>query len=188
MIDLFEGFNGLMAVGFGITPAAGQNFQQAVAGRFGSVFGEPKHCALGNAVLRVFSAVHVATAIGLLPSSQSGTPLLLRLASICLTSNCLQAANSRHATCSQQSAQHEKCSSEAGGAGPRQFCCWAACLIALAASQWKTACADPFLNDQNFVLSVLTLEELGATGNKVGSHPGENLTAFDCLPIRVPST
>jgi hypothetical protein len=27
--------------------------------------------------------------------------------------------------------------------------------------------ADPFLNDQNFVLSVLTLEELGATGNKV---------------------
>ena len=28
-------------------------------------------------------------------------------------------------------------------------------------------CADPFLNDQNFVLSVLTLEELGATGNKV---------------------
>lgn len=27
-------------------------------------------------------------------------------------------------------------------------------------------CADPFLNDENFVLSVLTLEELGATGNK----------------------
>ena len=27
--------------------------------------------------------------------------------------------------------------------------------------------ADPFLNDQNYVLSVLTLEELGATGNKV---------------------
>ena len=26
--------------------------------------------------------------------------------------------------------------------------------------------ADPFLNDVNFVLSVLTLEELGATGNK----------------------
>ena len=26
--------------------------------------------------------------------------------------------------------------------------------------------ADPFLNDQNFVLSVLSLEELGATGNK----------------------
>ena len=25
---------------------------------------------------------------------------------------------------------------------------------------------DPFLNDQNYVLSVLTLEELGATGNK----------------------
>ncbi len=27
--------------------------------------------------------------------------------------------------------------------------------------------ADPFMNDQNFVLSVLTLEEFGATGNKV---------------------
>ena len=27
-------------------------------------------------------------------------------------------------------------------------------------------CADPFLNDQNFILSVLSLEELGATGNK----------------------
>lgn len=26
--------------------------------------------------------------------------------------------------------------------------------------------ADPFKNDVNFVLSVLTLEELGATGNK----------------------
>ena len=26
---------------------------------------------------------------------------------------------------------------------------------------------DPFMNDQNFVLSVLTLEEFGATGNKV---------------------
>ena len=25
---------------------------------------------------------------------------------------------------------------------------------------------DPFLNDQNYVLCVLTLEELGATGNK----------------------
>ena len=28
---------------------------------------------------------------------------------------------------------------------------------------------DPFLNDQNFVLSVLTLEEFGATGNKVSN-------------------
>ena len=27
--------------------------------------------------------------------------------------------------------------------------------------------ADPFLNDVNFVLSMLTLEEGGATGNKV---------------------
>ena len=26
--------------------------------------------------------------------------------------------------------------------------------------------ADPFKNDQNFILSVLSLEELGATGNK----------------------
>ena len=29
---------------------------------------------------------------------------------------------------------------------------------------------DPFLNDQNFVLSVLTLEEFGATGNKVSAQ------------------
>ena len=27
--------------------------------------------------------------------------------------------------------------------------------------------ADPFGNDENFLLSMLTLEELGATGNKV---------------------
>ena len=27
-------------------------------------------------------------------------------------------------------------------------------------------CADPFANDENFLLSMLTLEELGATGNK----------------------
>lgn len=27
--------------------------------------------------------------------------------------------------------------------------------------------ADPFKNDQNYILSVLSLEELGATGNKV---------------------
>ena len=26
--------------------------------------------------------------------------------------------------------------------------------------------ADPFANDQNFIVSMLTLEELGATGNK----------------------
>ena len=37
-------------------------------------------------------------------------------------------------------------------------------------------CADPFLNDQNFVLSVLTLEELGATGNKVSPYQ------TPCLP------
>ncbi len=27
--------------------------------------------------------------------------------------------------------------------------------------------ADPFANDENYLLSVLSLEELGATGNKV---------------------
>ena len=32
---------------------------------------------------------------------------------------------------------------------------------------WIVCFADPFLNDVNFVLSVLTLEEGGATGNKV---------------------
>ena len=34
---------------------------------------------------------------------------------------------------------------------------------------------DPFLNDQNFVLSVLTLEEFGATGNKVSLASAVNL-------------
>ena len=29
--------------------------------------------------------------------------------------------------------------------------------------------ADPFLNDANFIVSVLSLEELGATGNKVST-------------------
>ena len=37
--------------------------------------------------------------------------------------------------------------------------------------------ADPFMNDQNFVLSVLTLEEFGATGNKV-SAAGISLAAM----------
>ena len=31
-----------------------------------------------------------------------------------------------------------------------------------------TVAADPFLNDATFIVSVLSLEELGATGNKVG--------------------
>ena len=31
----------------------------------------------------------------------------------------------------------------------------------------REGAADPFLNDQNYVLCVLSLEELGATGNKV---------------------
>ena len=30
--------------------------------------------------------------------------------------------------------------------------------------------ADPFANDENFLISMLTLEELGATGNKVCSN------------------
>ena len=34
----------------------------------------------------------------------------------------------------------------------------------------RAGAADPFLNDQNYVLCVLSLEELGATGNKV--RPG----------------
>ena len=28
-------------------------------------------------------------------------------------------------------------------------------------------CADPFANDENYLLCMTTLEELGATGNKV---------------------
>jgi hypothetical protein len=31
---------------------------------------------------------------------------------------------------------------------------------------------DPFLNDQNYLLSVLTLEELGCQGNKVNLARG----------------
>jgi hypothetical protein len=31
-------------------------------------------------------------------------------------------------------------------------------------------CADPFANDESFLLSMLSLEELGATGNKVCGH------------------
>lgn len=33
---------------------------------------------------------------------------------------------------------------------------------------------DPFMNDQNYVLSVLSLEEVGARGNKV-SMPAQEL-------------
>ena len=36
------------------------------------------------------------------------------------------------------------------------------------------------MNDQNFVISVLTLEEFGATGNKVSSAP--------CFPNGIPGT
>jgi len=38
--------------------------------------------------------------------------------------------------------------------------------LSVCADLFLCSAADPFLNDQNFVLSVLTLEELGATGNK----------------------
>ena len=37
----------------------------------------------------------------------------------------------------------------------------------LTGPKYCCVCADPFLNDQNYILSVLSLEELGATGNKV---------------------
>ena len=45
-------------------------------------------------------------------------------------------------------------------------------------------CADPFLNDQNFVLSVLTLEELGATGNKVSPCQRLRLSQFLVAPLQ----
>lgn len=37
--------------------------------------------------------------------------------------------------------------------------------------------ADPFGNDENFLLSMLTLEELGATGNKARSTAPSELHA-----------
>jgi hypothetical protein len=38
-------------------------------------------------------------------------------------------------------------------------------------------CTDPFQNDETYLLSVLSLEELGATGNKVRyPHRDEMLT------------
>ena len=48
---------------------------------------------------------------------------------------------------------------------------WKACfsvylVMEMTAKYCLCCAADPFLNDQNFVLSVLSLEELGATGNK----------------------
>ena len=42
------------------------------------------------------------------------------------------------------------------------------CLSVTAMAECECAMlADPFLNDENFLLCVLSLEELGATGNKV---------------------
>lgn len=52
----------------------------------------------------------------------------------------------------------------------RAMCCIVSALHHLCAyclSSRQCVVADPFLNDQNFILSVLSLEELGATGNKV---------------------
>ena len=43
--------------------------------------------------------------------------------------------------------------------------------------------ADPFANDENFLISMLTLEELGATGNKVCSHAG---VIFGYTRLRLP--
>ena len=42
--------------------------------------------------------------------------------------------------------------------------------------QLLCACADPYVNDATFALSMVFLEELGATGNKV------------CCLLNVPST
>ncbi len=52
-------------------------------------------------------------------------------------------------------------------------------------SSWH---ADPFANDENFLISMLTLEELGATGNKVCSHAVVNFgyTNWSALYCAVP--
>lgn len=42
---------------------------------------------------------------------------------------------------------------------------------------------DPFLNDETFVTSVLALEELGATGNKVGARPNHLKCSKASYPI-----
>jgi hypothetical protein len=44
--------------------------------------------------------------------------------------------------------------------------------------------ADPFLNDDNFLLCVLSLEELGATGNKVLHLSHVNLTIITYFPAQ----
>ena len=53
--------------------------------------------------------------------------------------------------------------------------------------------ADPFANDESFLLSMLTLEELGATGNKVCfaivsaplcPHPTSGLMQPSCKRLR----
>ena len=52
-----------------------------------------------------------------------------------------------------------------------------ACIYALSADS-LTDClyADPYVNDATFTISMLTLEELGATGNKV------NIVLLTCWP------
>ena len=45
--------------------------------------------------------------------------------------------------------------------------------------------ADPFANDENFLLSMLTLEELGATGNKVCCHAGVIFSGYTRLQTSV---
>lgn len=53
--------------------------------------------------------------------------------------------------------------------------------------------ADPYLNDATFTISMLTLEELGATGNKVGcgatrsylTQPSQHVTGSFRQPARL---
>ena len=56
---------------------------------------------------------------------------------------------------------------------------------------------DPFMNDQNFVMSVLTLEEFGATGNKVSALsyqqtslglPVMSSTGLECVALSIKVT
>ena len=47
-------------------------------------------------------------------------------------------------------------------------------------------CADPFLNDETFVTCVATLEELGATGNKVLHSCNRLLLALQTHVTHIP--
>ena len=44
-------------------------------------------------------------------------------------------------------------------------------LVFLVPETWLCVCADPYVNDATFALSMVFLEELGATGNKVCCCP-----------------